>query len=222
MSGLFCVHWIITPRITPRPWLTCPRCSGPRPFCCSDKARLNANGKRLDAWLIYRCADCGSTWNRPLLERQSVRNIDPALLQALQTNDARWLRRLAFDVDALKRWSARIEESTAVDVEKRLLVTDTTGAAEIRLTVTAPTSLRVDRLLANELALSRSRIQALQASGLLTISPSGLRPLRGPIRDGMRVCIDATAVAAMAPLVDGPGYAGRPLGTDGTKRSRLL
>ena len=210
MSGLFRVQWIITPRITPRPWLTCQRCNGPRPFCCSDKARLNANGKRLDAWLIYRCADCGSTWNRPLLERQNVRTIDPALLQALQANDARWLRRLAFDVDALKRWSARVEESAAVDVAKRRLITDTTGAresppVEIRLTVTVPISLRVDRLLASELALSRSRIQALQASGLLTISPPGLRPLRGPVRDGMRVCLEAAVVPAVARLVDGPG-----------------
>jgi len=205
MSQLPCVQWTITPRITPQPWLTCRRCDRLRPFCSSDKVRVNANGKRLDAWLIYRCADCGNTWKRPLLERQSLRDIDPTVLDALQANDSRWVRRLAFDVDGLKRWSDHVEEFAAVHVEKRLLAAGTTGAShvEILLAVTAPTCLRTDRLLANELDLSRSRIQALEAGGLLTVSPYGPRMFRGPVRDGMRVCIDATAAPAMAQLGDG-------------------
>ena len=66
------------PRTPPRPWLACSRCRGIKPFRCSEKFRLNANGKRLDAWLIYRCASCDNTWNRPVLERRNRRDIDPA------------------------------------------------------------------------------------------------------------------------------------------------
>jgi len=203
------------PRVAPQPWLTCCRCDCLRPFRSSDKVRVNANGKRLDAWLIYRCTGCDSTWKRPLLERQSVRDIDPAVLDALQGNDSRWVRRRAFDIGDLKRWSDRVEEFAAVDVEKRLLATGATGSTrvEIQLTVPVPTCLRTDRLLANELDLSRSRIQALQAGGLLTVSPHGPRPLRGPVRDGMCVCIDATVAPATAQLVGG-------LEIDGTKRSQ--
>ena len=87
MSNLPRVQWTITPRIAPQPWLPCRRCDRPRPFRSSGKIRANANGKRLDAWLIYRCADCGSPWKRPLLQRRSIRDIDPASLQALQGND---------------------------------------------------------------------------------------------------------------------------------------
>ncbi|HKU94300.1 MAG TPA: DUF1062 domain-containing protein [Vineibacter sp.] len=206
MSYLSHVQWTITPRIAPQPWLACRRCDRLRPFSSSGKVRVNANGKRLDAWLIYRCADCDSTWKRPLLERQSVGDIDPAVLDALQVNDSRGIHRVAFDVADLKRWSDRVEEFAAVHVEKRLLATGTTGATrvEILLAVPMPTCLRIDRLLANELALSRSRVQALQASGLLSVSPHGLRPLRGPVRDGMRVCIDTAAAPAMAQLAGGP------------------
>ena len=65
------------PRTPPQPWLACSRCRDIRPFRCSEKFRLNANGKRLDAWLIYRCGSCDNTWNRPVLERRNRRDIDP-------------------------------------------------------------------------------------------------------------------------------------------------
>ncbi|MBW0369617.1 DUF1062 domain-containing protein [Ensifer adhaerens] len=34
-------------------------------------------GRRLDAWLIYRCAVCEDTWNRPIFERRNVASVAP-------------------------------------------------------------------------------------------------------------------------------------------------
>ena len=67
-------------------------------FHSSDKIRVNANGKRVDAWLVYKCTCCGSSWNRPILERRPVRTIEPDLLMSLRASEPMLARRLAFDV----------------------------------------------------------------------------------------------------------------------------
>jgi len=149
---------------------------------------VNANGKRVDAWLIYKCTSCDNTWNRPILERRHVSTIDPHLLVSLQANDADLFRRLAFDADTLRR-KLRLEHIDEVIVHKEVVSESTRPACqlEIACVVPEPTGLRVDRLLSTELGLSRSRIQSLQDAGYLAACPGGLRR---PLRNGLHVRID--------------------------------
>lgn len=191
MSDVLCVQWTIIPQTAPQPWLPCRRCGDIRPFSSSGKARVNANGKRIDAWLIYRCIDCDGTWNRPLLERRNVRSIDPDLLHALRTNDPEWTARLAFDLDDLRRSAERVEEFGDVEVRKNVVSGNPHSAAKMEIHLAAPskTSLRVDRLLANELGLSRSRIQALHDKECLTAT-ADRHFMRRPAKHGMRIALD--------------------------------
>jgi hypothetical protein len=153
---------------------------------------VNANGKRVDAWLIYKCTSCDNTWNRPILERRHVSTIEPRLLVSLQTNDPELSRRLAFDVDTLGR-KLKVEHVDAVIVHKEVVSERTPSACRLEIVCVAPetTGLRVDRLLSTELRLSRSRIQGLQDAGYLAAWPGGLR---GPLRNGLHVRIDLRAV----------------------------
>src|SRR5262249_52293265 len=121
MSDALRVQWTIIPRIAPQPWLTCSRCSGARRFRSSGKIRVNANGKRVDAWLIYKCTGCDSTWNRPILERRPVAMIESGFLAALSTSEAALTRRVAFDVEGLRQRAGRIEEFDDVLVSKEVL-----------------------------------------------------------------------------------------------------
>ncbi|MEI5678833.1 MULTISPECIES: DUF1062 domain-containing protein [unclassified Mesorhizobium] len=209
MSALLCVQWTIISQTAPQPWLPCRRCGGIRPFSSSGKARVNANGKRIDAWLIYRCVDCDGTWNRSLLERRNVRSIDPDLLHALRTNDPEWTARLAFDLDDLRRSAERVEEFGDVEVRKSVVSGDLYSVAKMEIHLTAPskTSLRVDRLLASELGLSRSRIQALHDKGRLSAS-TDRQFMRRPAKDGMRIAVDLSAES------DGPLIAMTTSGVD--------
>src|SRR5215813_7649143 len=118
MSDVLRVQWTIIPRTAPQPWIACSRCSEAKPFRSSDRIRVNANGKRVDAWLIYKCTGCGSTWNRPVLERKPVRTIEPDLLMSLHNSEATLTRRLAFDVEGLRRSAGRVEEFDDVLVIK--------------------------------------------------------------------------------------------------------
>jgi Protein of unknown function (DUF1062) len=102
MHNILQVRWTITPKIAPQPWVTCSGCGCLRAFASSDKIRLNANGRKLDAWLIYKCTICNRTWNRTIFERRHVRDVDAAALEALQSNDPDWIRAEAFNLEALK------------------------------------------------------------------------------------------------------------------------
>jgi hypothetical protein len=192
MSDVLRVQWTIIPRSAPQPWLNCNRCRGTTRFRTSGKIRVNANGKRIDAWLIYKCTSCDNTWNRPILERQPVSTIEPQLLAALQASDPALSRGLAFEFATLRNTS-RLEPVDDVIVRKATV----SGCAmfpcalEITCVVPDPIGLRVDRLLSTELGLSRSRIQDMQDGGHLSACPSGLRR---PLRDGLRVRIDLWGV----------------------------
>ncbi|NRQ14599.1 hypothetical protein BHMPCIPO_01837 [Ensifer sesbaniae] len=192
MSHTLTVLWTIEPQTPPRPWLACSRCRRTRPFECSGKTRLNANGRRLDAWLIYRCADCDGTWNRPIFERRSVCDIAPETLDALQNNDSGWIRQVSFDVEGLRRNTDTIEEFAECRVTRRVLAQSLDGCTqlEIVLAVPLPIGMRTDRLLSAELGLSRNRLVRLEEAGRFRLQSGPRKALQRPIRDGMRVILD--------------------------------
>lgn len=191
MCNILQVQWTIVPRFPPQPWIACNGCAGLRPFRCSGKIRLNANGRRLDAWLIYKCSTCDKTWNRSIFERRNVRDIHPEILEAMQSNDPGWIRTQAFDLAALRRKSQRIDEFADVDVHKALLsAAESWTMLEIRLVVPLPASMRLDRLLAAELGLSRSRLQVLHDAGKLQADPDRKDALRRSPKNQCRIRLD--------------------------------
>jgi len=190
------VRWTITPRTAPQPWIACSGCGGFKPFSSSGKIRLNANGRKLDAWLIYKCSACDKTWNRTLFERQTVRSLAPAVLEGMQTNDVEWIRAQEFDLDALRRKAQRIDEFTDLDIHKQVLEeADDCGTLDIELVVTFPVNARLDRLLASELRISRSRLHALHDGAMLQIHPDRAGIMKRRIRDGMRIVLDLAGQA---------------------------
>ena len=192
MSEILLVKWTIIAQEPPRPMLHCRRCGGTRSFRSGGKVRVNANGKRVDAWLVYRCTSCDGTWNRPILERRLVQSIDPSLLASLTANDPDVVAAIALDTGDLRRGTPEIEEAANVAVKKQVLSGSMAQPRALRIhcCVPFPVTLRLDRLLADELQLSRSRIHALAGSGALAVAGSNTsRALRKPVRDGMEVTI---------------------------------
>ncbi|TJV43240.1 MAG: DUF1062 domain-containing protein [Mesorhizobium sp.] len=192
MSGIVRIHWAIAPAIAPRPLVNCNRCGGVKAYRCSEKFRVNANGKRIDVWLIYRCVDCDNSWNFGILERCNRRDIEPALLQALESNDPGLVRRHAFNVSALRNQVGRVEEFPDVAVQRHLVgeTSESATALELRLGLEMPISLRLDRLLASELGVSRSRLQTLEERRLLAVRPDGAKALRRAAHEGTIVLVD--------------------------------
>lgn len=202
MSHVLCVRWTIVPQMAPQPWRHCRRCGGARRFQAGGKARVNANGRRVDAWLVYRCTVCDGTWNRPILERRPLRAIDPDVLGALMANDPTLLRRLAFDVEALGRWTGRVEFFHEVVVTKTLLAESVGLPRRLKIlcSVPEPVGLRLDRLLGRELGVPRSLLRRLERRGDLVLLPPGSR-LGRPVREGACVVVTLPALGEVGPSV---------------------
>ncbi|HZZ63563.1 MAG TPA: DUF1062 domain-containing protein, partial [Roseiarcus sp.] len=133
--------------------------------------------------------DCESTWNRPIFERHHVKDIDPAALHSLQSNDMELVRSIAFDAQSLRRKSTRVEEFVDVDVREEILIegSEPWSALEILLSVTTPTSLRLDRLLSTELDVSRGYISRLARDGRLRVTPERGHELRRSVADRTKI-----------------------------------
>ncbi|HWT58608.1 MAG TPA: DUF1062 domain-containing protein, partial [Rhizobium sp.] len=139
---------------------------------------------------------CERTWNRPIFERRNVRDIDPAVLDALQSNDPDWIRAETFNLDALRHKSLRVDEFAEFEITKEMRYqTANWTILAIELTVPVPTSTRLDRLLASELKLSRSRLQALHGEGMVRTDPEKADMLRRRLRNGTLVTIDLSMEA---------------------------
>lgn len=170
-----CVTWRILPLRTPHVVRACPRCGGPRAFASSDRFRVNASGRKLDVWLIYRCAVCEFTWNLTVVERATPESIGPARLAAYHRNDAALAWSCAFDAALFRRAGARLDPATPMRVERGALPVQ---AAAVRLALPFPVQIRLDRLLAQELGVTRSRLPDLVDAA---------RALRRPVFNGQIV-----------------------------------
>lgn len=163
------------------------------------KFRTNAQKKRIDVWLIYRCAICGETWNLPIFERVSVGDVSAAEFQAIACNEPALAARHAFDTPRLRRHSDRVEESTDVAVEKSVRgePRGEPTAIEISLALAQPCHVRLDGFLSRELGVARGRLALLMESRRLTVTPLRRTLLRGPVVSG-QVVLAALDPAAMA------------------------
>lgn len=189
--------WRLSPLHTPRVWRRCRRCDRERPFASSDRFRVNANQRRIDVWLIYRCTDCDATWNREILARVAPRELGPERHARFRDNDRDAAWRWAFDLAGLAALHARVDADVAYRIDRR--TTDGRPGCDrrIRLEIPYPCRVRLDKLLSRELGVSRSRLQGWCRGGILRVVASAVGDVRASLRkharDGQEVLITARA-----------------------------
>ncbi|MDE6518495.1 MAG: DUF1062 domain-containing protein, partial [Acetatifactor sp.] len=65
----------------------CPGCGRKTSFRNTKKFRINANGSKLDIWLIYQCGKCKHTLNLAIYERQKASAIPGEEYRRFLDND---------------------------------------------------------------------------------------------------------------------------------------
>lgn len=194
MHDILRVTWTVTPLNPPLIWRNCPNCRTSMPFACTGDFRTNAQKKRIDIWLIYRCEACDARWNLPLFERIAVGDLPPGEFESIAHNDPGVAMRYAFDLNRLARHSHRIAASPGVGIRKHRSGSGSTAPVlEIGIALLRPVQLRLDRVVAGELGVARSRLQAWLAQGALRLEPDGTA-LRTHLADGQRIVIDLSAL----------------------------
>ena len=160
------------------------RC-GHRRFVCSERFRMNVNGKLADIWLIYRCERCQATKNVTVLERAPVSKIDPALFTAATQNDAATARAIARDVSVLSRGGIAVASGDAWQVQKAcspraewvepvgMLHTNGSNDVAVSLVFVEPLLVRLDGVIAAAIGISRRAARGAVRDGALSVEPGG-------------------------------------------------
>jgi hypothetical protein len=180
------VVWRVVPEQAPRALRRCPRCDVDRPFVSSEKIRVNAQQHRIDVWLIYKCCVCDATWNRSLARRATVAELGAETYARYLANDRETARAWAHDVAHLAASGVRVDASAEYRVERDETVLS--APLEIEIRVAMSFDLRLDRLLAQELAVSRSALIQAVRSGTIHVG-GGERALKRRVADGQIVVL---------------------------------
>ncbi len=160
------IQWAVRPKNIPHLKKRCPKC-GALAYENSGCFRVNANGRRLDIWLIYRCAACKATWNLTVMERVDPKAVDKALYERFLANDASLAMRYGLDIAFLKRNGAEFDrDSLLLAVEGE---TPAPGEESlVTLVPEMPLDIPVGRLLAQGLGVSQSAVKRMLDAGVIT------------------------------------------------------
>lgn len=174
MSYLKGETWTLTPVSSYKIIRNCPKCGTRSLFQSTGNFRINANKKCVDIWLIYQCEKCRSTYNLTIFERVSPKKLPEGFYKKFQENN----NALALEIGTAKEI---FEKNRAVVKEESISYLVTKDNTEIPVSLQAleengriiciqnPNGLkiRVDKFLAEQLSISRSKVKHLIADGLL-------------------------------------------------------
>lgn len=148
---------------------SCPKCSRKTHFTNTKKFRINANGNKLDIWLIYQCAECKHTLNLAIYERQKVSSIPKKEYQRFLENNEQLAEMYGKDIKLFLKNKADIDFSKLdYDIIKLHETIESSEFGEqIWVTINNPYKLKIrpEKQIALALGLSRSQMKSLLEKG---------------------------------------------------------
>ncbi len=143
----------------------CSGCGTKANFVTTDCFRVNANGNRVDIWLIYQCKTCKHTWNMTIYERRNPKSIPKPELEGFMSNSNKLAKYYGNTCEFFSHNKAEIdwnsicytieaEEDYEMDVLSALEQGDT-------IIIHNPFCLkvRVERLLSDLFNISRTKVK---------------------------------------------------------------
>jgi hypothetical protein len=164
------VYCEIIAQETPKVLRNCHTCKKTMEFYCSEKFRVNAQQKNIDVWLIYKCFQCASTWNYPILSRVHTGSINKELHKKFMSNDREVAWIYAFQIEELKKLCGGVN----TDIEYLIVGEQIDVEVEsvmIHLSSKYKFDLRLDKVLKEILDISRSKLYQMEDRGRIAINP---------------------------------------------------
>lgn len=153
----------------------CPGCGGRSAYGSTGNFRVNANGRQIDVWLIYRCEKCGHTYNLAIYERVAPKDIPGEEYRQFLENHreaALWWgtrkevfarNRAEIDPEGIEYETILIgkenEENEGREGKKRLIAIDNPYELKIR----------TDKVAAEICHITRSRLRRLVQEGKIDL-----------------------------------------------------
>ena len=143
----------------------CSGCGGKSTYQNTERFRVNANGNRIDVWLIYLCEKCRHTYNLTVYERVKPASIPTDEYALFLANDGDLALKYGTDRQLFIRNKAEIDGN---DINYELIPNETADV-QSKLIIENPYELKVrtDKVAAELLGITRSKIKQLEKSGLI-------------------------------------------------------
>lgn len=143
----------------------CPKCGRKTHYINTKKFRVNANGNKLDIWLIYQCVECKHTLNLAIYERKKVSSIPKEEYQCFLNNDEQFAEMYGKNMQLFRTNKADIDvDRLHYDLVKLNETIESSGFGEqIVITVKNPHQLKIhlEKQIAMALGLSRNQVKGL-------------------------------------------------------------
>lgn len=147
----------------------CPKCGRKTYFKNTKKFRINANGNKLDVWLIYQCEECKHTLNLAIYERQRVSSIPREDYQYFLENDEQFAEMHGKNMQLFQKNKAEIDfEKLNYDFVKLHEAMEYSNSKErLIIAINNPYQLKIrpEKQIAEVLGLSRSQVKSLLETG---------------------------------------------------------
>ncbi|MGG7177502.1 DUF1062 domain-containing protein [Clostridium paraputrificum] len=189
MSYLKKYIWELVPENLPKVKRNCPKCNEKTHYINSEKFRVNANKSNLDVWLIHQCEKCKSTWNMAIYERIKPNDISKDEYEKFLANDKDLAKEYAFNLRIYHKNKAEvILEDIIYKLKENLLESYYINDREyvIEILCRYPVVIRIDRLLSDNLGISRSKIKSMHKNGQILIKDHK-NSLNSKVRNGMEI-----------------------------------
>lgn len=161
-------EFIIRPKEAYRLIKNCQGCGCKSSFINTGNYRVNANGNRVDVWLIYQCKECKHTYNLTIHERIRPSELPVEVYERYLTNDRELAMQHGMDKNILARNKAEID-SENISYELELLSEETQQSSGILIRNPYNIKLRMDKVLAEVLPISRNGIKKLMKQNAIEI-----------------------------------------------------
>lgn len=151
----------------------CSGCGKKAHFTNTGKFRVNANGSKLDVWLIYQCENCKHTFNLTIFERRKVSSLPQAEYLCFLNNDKKTAEMYGRDIRLFRKNRAEIDFERLKYQFVRLPDHPEERASEDRIILTihnpCECKIRPEKQIAGVWGISTSRVRKMLQDGELEL-----------------------------------------------------
>lgn len=165
MSYLKKIEYEIVPKESFSVVRNCSGCGMKVRYKNTKRFRVNANGNKLDVWLIYQCEKCKHTFNLTVYERQKPTAVSKEEYSRFLSNDEELAEEYGRNFSFFKKNRAEVDsENIVYQYMKRQETEDKNiGGQQILVTIQNLYGLKIrpEKQIAEVLGLSRSLVKKL-------------------------------------------------------------
>jgi hypothetical protein len=160
------IEYRITPAEAYRIIRNCAGCGEKSIYESTGCFRINANGSRLDIWLIYQCLKCKHSYNLTVHERLKSNALDEADYRRFMDNDYEMALHYGLDKNIFKHNKVEITRDEVNYELNRLKcgeIFETSRSQYLLLHNPYGLKIRTEKVLAEIFKISRSKIRKIAA-----------------------------------------------------------